>query len=90
MNEQTYQYDQRVLVDFFGDGEEKAGEIDAIDFEGDPEFPYRVWYGTPRIEPSWGNNPPIEVECEWVRPSMLRPERERQANNVPGASQSDR
>ena len=68
MEAQQYQYDERVLVDFYGDGNEVAGEIDAIDFEGDSEYPYRVWYDTPRRD---DDGP---VECEWVRESMMRRE----------------
>jgi hypothetical protein len=56
-----YNLDDRVKVDFFGDGNERTGEIDAIDFEGDPSHPYRVWYDEPWIDE---DNEPIE--CEWV------------------------
>jgi hypothetical protein len=66
MRKQKFHYDERVLVDFYGDGNEVAGEIDAIDFKGNPEYPYRVWYDTPRID----DDGPIE--CEWVSVSMLR------------------
>ena len=72
MAKQQYNLDDRVLVDFFGDGENRTGEIDAIDFsKEDPEHPYRVWYDVPRMEPSWGNNDPIEIECEWVSEQAL-------------------
>jgi len=67
--QRRYRYDEKVLVNF--DGTDYPGEIDAIDFEGDPEYPYRVWYDTPRREPSWGKNDPIEIECEWVKIAWL-------------------